>query len=114
MKGIGGTLNNLEKTLNKTLAGTETAPSTSVRSATLTAPVASAPAVHYEDPKLIVPGTAYGELLRRFGPATMEITTSLNTRTLSYINREATLQVDVLDGKVSVIQDLTHGTILKN
>ncbi len=123
MKGIGGTLNNLEKTLNKTLGVAGTAPATlpapatrtaapsqSVRTATLTVPVAIAPAVHYEDPKLIAPGTAYDELLRRFGPGAMEITTGLNTKTLSYVNREATLQVDVLDGKVSVIQDITHGT----
>jgi hypothetical protein len=127
MKGIGGTLNNLEKTLNKTLNGAETAPATlsapetrttapaqNVRTATLAAPVAMAPAVHYEDPKLIVPGTAYNELLRRFGPAALEITTSSDAKTLSYMSREGSLQVELIDGKVSEIQDITHGTILKN
>lgn len=127
MKGIGGTLNNLEKSLNKTLGVAETpaetrtapatrksAPATTVRTAALTAPVAIFVPVHYEDPKLIAPGTAYDELLRRFGPGALEITTGLNTKTVSYMNREAILEVQLVDGKVSQIQDITHGTILKN
>ena len=63
---------------------------------------------------MIAPGTAYDELLRRFGPGALEITTGLNTKTVSYMNREAILEVQLVDGKVSQIQDITHGTILKN
>ena len=122
MKGIGGALNNLEKTLNKNLNGpavsapprTSTTPVNSLEGAKLATLTVAPPAVHYDDPNLIKTGVAYGDLVRQFGPATLEITTGPITKTLSYVSRGAVFQVDLIEGKVSQIEDVTHGTIVGN
>ena len=43
---------------------------------------------------------AYEELVRRFGPPSMEVTTRPGRRTLSYAAREGTVAVDVENDKV--------------
>jgi len=55
----------------------------------------------YEDPKLIQPGMAYDDLLRRFGPPAMELTTASGHKGLLYAGRDGlpTL-VELQDGKV--------------
>ena len=104
MKGIGGALNNLEKTLNKSLNSSEPAPATStVETVRVTPPVVTMAVIHYDEPKLIETGMVYPDLLKRFGPATLAITTGLTTKTLSYLSREGTFQVELIDEKVTSI-----------
>ncbi len=83
MKGIGGALNNLEKTLNKSLNGTESAPAapathtaSTIETVHVTPAVVTSPVLHYEEPKQIETGMLYPDLLKRFGPAALEITTA--------------------------------------
>jgi hypothetical protein len=110
MKGIGGALNNLEKTLNKSLNGTESAPAapathtaSTIETVHVTPAVVTSPVLHYDEPKQIETGMLYPDLLKRFGPATLSITTGMTTRILSYMSREGTFQVDLVDDKVTAI-----------
>ncbi len=121
-KGIAGALNNLEKSLNKSLNGTsESAPAARSKAAGRSAAVATVaappapppPVVHYEDPEKIEAGMAYGDMVKRFGPAELEIITAMNTKSLSYRGHAAVFQIEVVDGKVSSVYDLTNGTIVK-
>lgn len=107
-KSIGGVMGNLEKTLNKSLSSPEFQPAAPVRMAQLAVVAAPAPVVHYDDPKLIETGTVYGELVQRFGPAAVEITTGPAAKTLSYVSREGAYQVEVSDGKVTSIVAVTR------
>jgi hypothetical protein len=54
----------------------------------------------YEDPRHIETGIGYEELVRRFGPPSMEVTTRPDRRTLSYAAREGAVTVDLEDEKV--------------
>jgi hypothetical protein len=122
-KGIAGALGNLEKTLQKSLDSPDFQPAAPVRTAraaagpgvaaapglsasTAISAVMFVPVVHYENPKQIETGIVYDELVRRFGPAALEITTGPLTKTLSYMSREGPLQVDLSDGKVTSIVDM--------
>src|SRR5215472_5887767 len=68
-----------------------------------TLPPPPPPPVH-EDPKLIQAGMGYEEIVSRFGPPSMSITTGPGKSTLWYSNREGNRQVEVSDGKaVSVM-----------
>lgn len=121
-KGIGGALNNLEKTLNKTVGATEeSTPPASPKPAARTAasaPAAAAPApapvVHYEDAAQIETGLVYSVVVKRYGPPALEITTGTNTKTLSYRSRASILQIELLDGKVTSVFDVTNGTMIRN
>ena len=56
----------------------------------------------YEDPKLIQPGLAYDELVQRFGPPAMEMTTAPGRKSLMYAGKDgATTSIEVQDGKVA-------------
>jgi hypothetical protein len=59
-------------------------------------PAAAAPAPVYEDPRLIQAGMEYDEMVRRFGPPSMLVTTAPGTSTVWYAGRE----VEVTNGKV--------------
>lgn len=55
----------------------------------------------YEDPKLIQPGMAYAELLQRFGPPSMELTTASGHKGLMYTGKDGPpIRVELQDGKV--------------
>jgi hypothetical protein len=54
----------------------------------------------YEDPRHIEAGIGYEELIHRFGPPSMEVTTRPGRRTLSYAAREGAVTVDLEDEKV--------------
>ena len=99
-KSVSGIAGGLEKTLNKGVTITETRSSGPVKTALVVPPPPPAPEVHYDDPHQIESGILYDELVRRFGPATLEITTSPLTKTLSYVNRTGAIQVEVREGKV--------------
>ncbi len=65
-----------------------------------TPPTPAAPAPVYEDPQQIQPGIEYNELLRRFGPPSMSVTTESGTSMLWYSSGNGNYQVEVKDGKV--------------
>ena len=67
--------------------------------ATPATPSPPAPPV-YEDPRQIQAGIEYNELVRRFGPPSMSVTTGSGTSTLWFSSRETSYQVEVKDGKV--------------
>lgn len=57
-------------------------------------------AAHYEDPAKIEAGISYTDLLRRFGPPTLQITGDDGVRTLTYLAKSCHLQLVVRDDKV--------------
>lgn len=64
-----------------------------------TTPQPAAPV--YEDPKQIQPGIAYDEMVRRFGPPSMLVTTGPAKSTLWYSSGGGTYEVQLEDGKVT-------------
>jgi hypothetical protein len=100
-KSVGGIAGGLEKTLKKGVSAPEVRPMGPVVTARMAPTPVAVPAVHYDDPRKIESGIPYDELLRRFGPATLEITTSPLTKTLSYVHREGAIQVEMREGKVT-------------
>jgi hypothetical protein len=68
----------------------------------------------YEDPRHIEAGIGYEELVRRFGPPSMEVTTRPGGRTLSYATRVGTVAVDVESEKVVSVatRETPQGTVV--
>jgi len=62
------------------------------------------PPAKYEDPNLIQVGTEYGELVRRFGPPAMSFTDGESSKKLNYRSTEGTLEIEILEGKVTSIR----------
>jgi hypothetical protein len=62
----------------------------------------------FEDPSSIEQGTAYGEVIRRFGLPVMKLTTGSNQETLSYVRNGQTIDVEIREGKVAAV----HGARL--
>ena len=61
------------------------------------------PPAKYEDPNLIQLGTEYVELVRRFGPPAMSFTDGESSK-LNYRSTEGTLEIEILEGKVTSIR----------
>ena len=116
-KGAGAALSGLDKALKsltgpaapKTGNASPAKPPTAAPKAaaqTTTAPTQPEkvapppPAPTFEDPSGIKVGLAYDELLRRFGPPSLEILTGPGTRSLDYSTKEGGIRVECLDGKV--------------
>ena len=62
---------------------------------------ATKPAPVYEDPLGIRVGLGYDELIRRFGPPSMQITSGPDAKTLSYLTKNGFVQVECENGKVT-------------
>lgn len=111
-KQIGGVWDSLDKAAK---SGDSQAPSpvksstaskrstTASRAGRKTASNAASQALHYEDARQIEAGITHAELVRRFGPPSMEITTRPGARTLSYAAREGTVSVEVENNKVVTV-----------
>lgn len=110
-KSISGVTEKLGKTLEKEASTTPAVSTTPARRTTAArppvpvktaaaTPAPAKPEVRYDDPKHIESGIPYDELVRRFGPATLEITTSSTDKTLSYVSRAGTVDVEVREGTV--------------
>ncbi|MBZ5593691.1 MAG: hypothetical protein LAP39_15740 [Acidobacteriia bacterium] len=105
--GIGGIWGSLDKTVK----GSQDHPASRSASSPRTAQHAPHPARRrartvspaHEDPARIQPGIGYQELIRRFGPASFEVTTGSHTRTLSYPGKSGDIDVELLDEKVARI-----------
>lgn len=122
--GIAGALGNLEKALpsdksvtrpaapeaSRPSAGAKTKPTPAAKRVgppALAAPAAASPAPKYEDPIQIQVGMGYEELLRRFGPPAMEVTSGPSSKTLIYQSKDGSVHVDFLDDKVTAAQKPT-------
>jgi len=73
-----------------------TAPGNGRSSASPVAP----PAPSYEDARQIEKGIGSEELLRRFGPPAMQISSGSNAQTMSYLSNGVIVQVELQSGKV--------------
>jgi hypothetical protein len=62
------------------------------------------PAPNYEDPKQIQAGMTYDEVIRRFGPPALEITSGPGASSLNYSSKEGAVQVEMQDGKVASVE----------
>jgi len=112
-KGIGKSMSGLAGSLDKALkagqqgSGGPAAGKATARTAgeNLSTPAKSTlPAgPRREDPSGIQMGLSYEELIRRFGPPAMEITSELGT-SLSYSGKAGLFQLEVRDGKVVSIE----------
>ena len=105
-KGLGKSMSGLAGSLDKAL---KTAPPKTPSTAaaipsanTPTAEPAPAPAPSWEDPAGIELGLSYEDLVRRFGPSSMSITSESET-SLTYPGKNGTFQVKVQGGKVASI-----------
>ena len=106
-KGLGKSMSGLAGSLDKALKGTPKAESIAASTPAANAPsaapaTASAPAPSWEDPAGIELGLSYEDLVRRFGPSAMSITSGTE-KSLSYPGKAGTFQVTVQDGKVASI-----------
>lgn len=107
-KSMAGAWGSLDGTLK---AGQSNADSgkTSSSPASPTGPAAKdakkppAPAPVYEDPNKIQAGLAYEELLKRFGPPSMEITVESGKKSLGYTAKDGSIQLEVEGGKVTSV-----------
>lgn len=58
----------------------------------------------FEDPSGIEKGMEYADLVRRFGPPSLKLTTGPGDETLSYAKRNASVNVTVRNGKVTAVR----------
>jgi hypothetical protein len=70
-------------------------------------PEPAPPAPVYEDARQIQPGIGYDELIRRFGPPTVSITTGPGKSTLLYSGEGSSYRVEIEGGKVVAPQGKT-------
>ena len=105
-KEIGGVWGSLDKTIKSQDGGSSQGASpgrpaqhTPVRSRRK-APGSRAAAAIHEDPSRIQPGLAYEDVIRRFGPASFEVSTGPGTKTMAYPGKNGGIDVELLDGKV--------------
>ena len=110
-KGVGKSMSGLSVTLDKLLkqgqpVSIEQPAATTAKQAAQTpsipATASPAPAPNWEDPGAVEPGLGYEELVRRFGPPAMAITSSAE-RFLTYRGKDAVFQLKVRDGMVASI-----------
>jgi hypothetical protein len=59
------------------------------------------PPPDYEDPRQIQAGIGYQELVRRFGPPSLQVTDDESSTTLTYLTKTGPVQVQFSDGKVT-------------
>ncbi len=67
------------------------------------AAIPAKPVVHYEEPGKIEDGISYSDLLKRFGPPTLQITGDDGARTLTYLGKGGNAELVVRDGKVGSV-----------
>lgn len=102
MSGLAGSLDKaLKATPSKAASSAAEIPSAGSPSAN-TPSAALAPSPSWEDPGGIEPGLSYEELVRRFGPPAMSITSGAE-KSLTYPGKDGAFQVKVQDGKVASI-----------
>lgn len=108
-KSIGGVWGSLDKTIKSQDHGADGAQGTSQGRTAQRTPVRSrrrntrtAETIH-EDPSRIQTGLGYEEVIRRFGPASFEVSTGPRTKTLAYPGKDGGIDVELLDGRVTKV-----------
>jgi len=71
------------------------------------AEIAEVPARTYEDPKGIQTGMADEELVRRFGPPSLEVTGASSARLLTYSGKNGLFQLELRNQKVTRVTAMT-------
>ena len=113
-KGVGKAVSGLARSLDKAVTAGQQRSDAEPVAATTAKPVAKTPASsstptspmpapNWEDPSGIQTGLSYGELIRRFGPPALEIT-STEGRSLTYSGKNGAFQLEVQDEKVTSIE----------
>ena len=119
-KSIAGALEKLNKNLDEGTSASKSetvtpapaarakaSPRKSTGTAKQQTAAAAAPATpppSYEDPAGIQEGMPYADVMRRFGPPAIAMTTAPGEQTLSYAKSGAMLNVKVVNGKVTAVQ----------
>jgi hypothetical protein len=107
-KSIAGALGGLENTLNSAKGEVESRPSTPSRSGKVVDRKPPAPATIYEEPSRIRAGLAYADLIRRFGPPTVEMSSGSGGRSLDYTGKGTSVHLELADGKVSTVSAISR------
>ena len=107
---IGGVWGTLDKTIKSQERGTsqEASPDRTVERPAAQARRRSTRGTrtartNYEDPSRIQPGLGYEELIRRFGPASFEVSTGPGAKTLAYPAKDGDIDIELLDGNVTKV-----------
>jgi hypothetical protein len=105
MAGAWGSLDGALKAGQSTADSSKTPSAPAPRSgpAAKDAKKPSAPAPVYDDPNKIQAGLTYEELLKRFGPPSMEITVEAGKKSLGYTAKDGSIQLEVEGGKVTSV-----------
>jgi hypothetical protein len=109
--GVGKSVNGLAGAVDSLLkaapgAASSSAPAvqnvhgTSTRGTVLPAP---RPGAKYEDPVKIEAGMAYEDVLRRFGPPSLQFTDGPDSISLNYRSKQGPVRVEMEAGKVSAV-----------
>jgi hypothetical protein len=111
-RGIGKSMSGLSVALDKVLKQGQrvadeqpldaVAAKPAAKTASTTVSASPEPSPNWEDPSGVEPGLGYEELVRRFGPPTMAITSAAG-RSLTYRGKDGVFQVEVRDGAVAAI-----------
>jgi hypothetical protein len=98
-KSIGSVWSSLDKTLKGSPkhSGSKRA---SARQAGGASKGSHASAAVLQDPSRIQPGISYEELVRRCGPPSFQVTDSSDTKRITYLRRNDSVDLEVRDGKV--------------
>jgi hypothetical protein len=109
-KEIGGVWGSLDRTIKSQDGGSsrETSPGRTVQRTPIQyrrrkASGNRGASTNYEDPRRIQPGLSYEELIRRFGPASFEVSTGPGTKTLAYPGKGGDIDIELVDGKVTAV-----------
>ena len=101
-KSVAGAFGSLDKTLKS--GQTSEKPAVEVITVSTSSKVAPpVPAKNYEDIARAEVGLAYDDLVERFGPPSLEVAGSGETRKLTYAGKAGSTQIEVKEGKVSAI-----------
>lgn len=113
-KAIGAAFGSLSRTLDPSETKAGAAKPAAAKPAAPSAKSASArpqkataepePQVTFEDPSGIQKGMEYAEIVRRFGPPSLKLTTGPGEETLCYAKGNASVDVTMHDGKVASVQ----------
>jgi len=101
-KSMSGIAGGLDKALKPAQKDAEAAPA-AVSATSIGSAARPAEKKEYEDAGGIEAGLGYDELVRRFGPASMAMTSGAE-KALSYPGKAGMYQVTVLDGKVKSVE----------
>jgi len=116
-KSVAGALEKLNKNLDDGASSSKTetlstpsrskapARKSSTGAAAKSQPDAPAPPPPtYEDPSGIQQGMAYDDVVKRFGPPAIALTTAPGEQSLTYAKKGASFDVKVINGKVTAVQ----------